>query len=193
MKSLRIGIDIDEVLAPFLPTMKKWRPPKVRVPDRHKYIYRDIYKISEHDSVNMVRDFYQSSEFQNMPPILDSLEAMKELKKNNTLFVITGRQEVVREKTELWIHSNFPGIFTDVILTNSFTRNEVPKVDVCKMLNIGFMIDDNFAVCEDCMDEKIAAANFIGDPVYPWCQESTISVQSWKSVRDILRGNQEIF
>ena len=190
MKGVRIGIDIDEVLAPFLPTMMRWRPPRVAAPSRHAYMYRDIYGITERESVKMVRDFYESEEFFKMKPINHAVEAMTELKKSNTLFVVTGRQEVVRDKTQRWIQENFPGIFSDVIMTNSFTIHETSKADMCKLLNIGLMVDDNYQICEDCMYLKIAAANFIGDPVYPWCHESTISVKSWKAVCDTLRENQ---
>ena len=193
MKSIRIAIDIDEVLAPFLPTMKKWRPPRVYIPPKHRYMYREIYKISEKESAKMVRDFYDSDEFMNMPPIKNSVDAMLELKKNNKLYIVTGRQEVVRDKTQSWIQENFPEIFSDVIMTNSFTTDEVSKSDVCKMLNIGLMVDDNMATCQDCMAQKIAAVNFIGDPVYPWCEETTISVRSWKTVCDTLREIRETF
>jgi hypothetical protein len=128
-----------------------------------------------------------------MPPIKNAIDAMIELKKDNKLFIVTGRQEIVRNKTEKWVHDNFPGIFSDVVMTNSFTVAEVPKVDVCKMLNIGLMFDDSFDVCKDCLNEKISAINFIGDPMYPWCHESTISVKSWRLVCDTLRESRETF
>ena len=193
MKAIRIGIDIDEVLAPFLPTMTRWRSPQRTLPPKYKYVYRDIYDISESESVKLVRDFYETDEFANMPTIKYAVEAMTELKKGNKLFIVTGRQEVVRDKTQRWIQENFPGIFEDVIMTNSYTSIEVPKADVCKLLNIGFMIDDNFDVCRDCLDKNVSALNFIGDPVYPWCDENIISVRSWKSVRDTLRESRETF
>jgi hypothetical protein len=192
---MRIAIDIDEVLAPFLPTMKKWRPPKPSLrPPTHRYLYRDIYDIPEFESTKMVREFYDSEEFAKMPPIKNAIDAMLELKKNNNkLYIVTGRQEIVRKKTEKWVSDNFPDIFSQVIMTNSFTSAEVPKSGVCKMLNIGLIFDDSMAVCQDCMNEKIAAINFIGDPVYPWCDESTISVKTWRLVCDTLRESRETF
>jgi 5'(3')-deoxyribonucleotidase len=190
MRPMRIAIDIDEVLTPFLMTMKKWRPPKPSLRPIHKYVYRDIYNISEFESTKMVREFYDSEEFAKMPPIKNAIDAMIELKKNNELFIVTGRQEIVRKKTEKWVSDNFPGIFSQVIMTNSFTSAEIPKSDVCKLLNIGLIFDDSMDVCQDCMNEKIAAINFIGDPVYPWCHESTISVKSWRLVCDTLRESR---
>ncbi len=182
MKAVRIGVDIDEVLTPFLSTMKKWRPPRTTVLQKHRYNYSEIYGITERESQIMVRDFYESEEFANLPVLPGALKTLKELKKCNKLFLVTGRQEVVRAQTEDWVHTNFPGIFNDLVMTNSFTRNEVPKYNACFRLNLGLMIDDNYDTCIDCIDHKIAAANFIGDPVYPWCHESTISVKTWEDV-----------
>jgi 5'(3')-deoxyribonucleotidase len=180
MNPTRIGIDIDEVLAPFLPTMTKWRSPQRVLPPKYKYLYRDIYKISQTESAKLVREFYESEDFSNMQPIKYSVDAMKNLKKTNKLFIVTGRQEVVRDKTQTWIQENFPGIFEDIIMTNSFTSNEIPKATLCKLLNIGLMVDDSMDVCQECLYNEIAAANFIGDPMYPWCEDSIISLRSWK-------------
>ena len=181
MKAMRIGVDIDEVLAPFLPTMTRWRSPQRTLPSRYKYLYRDIYDISQRESTKLVHDFYESDEFATMSPIKYSVDAMRELKKgDNKLFIVTGRQEVVRDKTQMWIQENFPGIFEDIIMTNSFTSNEIPKATLCKLLNIGLMVDDSMDVCQECLYNEISAANFIGDPVYPWCEDSIISLRSWK-------------
>jgi len=63
-------------------------------------------------------------------------------------------------------------IFDDVILTNSFTPHEVSKVDICRSLALGLIIDDSI---ETGMD----AIHFVGDEVYPWCEESDISLRGW--------------
>ena len=67
-------------------------------------------------------------------------------------------------------------------MTNSFTPTEVPKYQECFRLNLGLMIDDSYDTCLDCLDHKIAAVNFIGDPVYPWCYETDISVKTWEGL-----------
>ena len=97
------------------------------------------------------------------------------------MYVVTGRQEAVRETTELWIDRFFPGIFDDVILTNSFTENEIKKVDVCRALGIGCIIDDSIDTCNECIESGMEAINFIGDDVYPWCEPSEISLRGWHS------------
>jgi 5'(3')-deoxyribonucleotidase len=191
---MRIAVDIDEVLTPFLGGLTKFRRPKIPVRSKYPYVYRDIYGISERESQKMVREFYDSEEFYNLPLIPYAHQAMVTMKKRgNKLYVVTGRQEVVREKTEEWIERNFPGIFTDVILTNSFTPNEVRKSDVCEILSIDRIFDDSIRTCRECIDQGIAATNFIGDPVYPWCAPNPIAIQSWKKVCDTLTETPETF
>ena len=177
----KIAIDVDEVLTPFLPTMMKWKPPKTKL-TKYPYVYRTIYGTTEKESQKLVRDFYQSSEFRDLRPIEDSQKVLTQLKKENKLYVVTARQTCIQKQTEEWIEKWYPGIFTDVILTNGYTENEIKKVDVCKILNIGLIVDDNLWTCTECMDGGIKAVNFIGDPVYPWCYENNISIKSWREL-----------
>ena len=96
------------------------------------------------------------------------------------MYVVTGRQDVVRDETETWIESFFPGVFDDVILTNSFTPNEIHKANICRALNIGLIIDDNKSICDRCINDGVKALNYIGeDEIYPWCEESDISIRDW--------------
>ena len=182
----RIAIDIDEVLVKFLFPMAKhhhkvhklWSKPK------YNYVYREIFEIDEVTSQKMVREFYQSNDFMDLVPIKGSQEAMYKLKRHSDkMYVVTGRQDVVREETEAWIESFFPGVFDDVILTNSFTPNEVHKADICRALNIGLIIDDNKSICDRCIEDGVRAINYIGEDIYPWCQESDISIRDWNELK----------
>jgi hypothetical protein len=103
----------------------------------------------------------------------------------NKMYVLTGRQDIAREETETWIDTYFPGVFDDVILTNSYTPNEIHKADICRALNIGLIIDDNKSICDKCIENGVRALNFIGDEdnIYPWCEESDISIQGWNEVK----------
>ena len=186
----RIAVDLDEVLTPMLRTMLRWRPPARAPPHRHRYVYREIWGVTEHESSRMVRDFYESPEFACLPVIPGALETLRDLKaRGHQLYIVTGRQRAVRDKTERWVEQNFPDIFRAVILTDSYTEFEVPKGDVCRTLGAGLLIDDNINMCL----EVPRALNFIGDPVYPWCAPNDISVTTWGQVRDTLIGTRETF
>jgi len=176
----KIAIDIDEVLVPFLFPMAKWRNLKMPRKEKYPYLYRDIFEISERESQAMVHEFYKSREFKALKPIEGAQYAMSRMRRDaKKMYIVTGRQESSRETTEWWIDTHFPGIFDDVILTNSFTPMEVKKVDICRSLAIDTIVDDNMTICLECIGSGMDAYNFIGEDVYPWCEETEISVKGW--------------
>ena len=175
----RIAIDIDEVLVPFLRPMAKHHKKSISK-TRYSYVYRDIFDITEEESQKMVQEFYKSQAFTQLTPIKGAQRAMYKLRKDaDKMYVVTGRQDIVREETEDWIDIFFPNIFDDVILTNSYTPHEVKKADICRALNIGLIIDDNKGICDQCIEAGTDALNFIGEDIYPWCVESEISIKGW--------------
>lgn len=178
----RIAIDVDEVLVNFLYPMARSRrlgkPKKLK----YNYVYREIFDITEEESQEFVKEFYNSQSFRNLKPITGSQNAMKWLRqRSKKMYIVTGRQNIVRDETEDWIHTYFPGIFDDVILTNSYTPQDVKKVDICRALNLGLIIDDNKGICDECMNSGMKAINFIGEEMYPWCEESDIMLRGWSS------------
>ena len=176
----KIAIDIDEVLVHLLKPMAKRRGVKLPENKKYNYLYREIFNCTEEESQVILRDFYMSEDFRNLKPIEGSQLAMNNLNMIfDKMYIITGRQEIVREPTEIWIEHFFPGVFDDVILTNSFTPHEVKKSDICRALNIGLIIDDNKGICDQCMEAGTDALNFVGDEIYPWCEESEISIKGW--------------
>jgi len=176
----KIAIDVDEVLVHLLKPMAKRRGVKLPKNKKYNYLYREVFNCTEEESQIILRDFYMSDEFRNLEPIEGSQRAMKNLNMVfDKMYIVTGRQEIVREPTELWIEHFYPGIFDDVILTNSFTENEIKKVDVCRALGIGCIIDDSMGTCMECMEAGMDAINFVGEEVYPWCEESDISQRGW--------------
>ena len=179
-----IGVDIDEVLCPFLTPMMKWKGfEPLEGADFVPYVYSQILKISEDESQQMVRDFYETEEFANLNPIMGAKAGVAYLKgRGHRLYAVTGRQSLVRKKTESWLDKHFPYVFEDLVLTNSYTPYEVSKSDICRALNIGLMIDDNLQICMDCESQHIRSVNFIGDPVYPWCKDNEIAVRRWDDI-----------
>ena len=176
----KIAIDVDEVLVHLLKPMAKRRGVKLPENKKYNYLYREVFNCTEEESQVILRDFYMSEDFRNLKPIEGSQLAMNNLSMIfDKMYIITGRQEIVREPTEIWIEHFFPGVFDDVILTNSFTPHEVKKSDICRALNIGLIIDDNKGICDQCIEAGTDALNFVGDEIYPWCEESEISIKGW--------------
>jgi hypothetical protein len=181
----RIAVDIDETLLHFLPNMAKYHKMELP-PKRFRYVYRNIFDITEARSKRMVIDFYNSQEFHDLEPMKGSQEKLLELKKKcKKLYIVSGRQYYVRQRTEDWIEKHYPGIFDDVVLTNSYTIHEVSKVDIFRSLNIDTMVDDDSMVCLESARSGIKAYNFTNDPVYPWYEEyeyADFSLKSWDDI-----------
>ncbi len=179
----RIAIDLDEVLVPFLRPLAKFHGRALPTSERHPYVFREVFDCTQEESARMVLAYYQSPEFLYERPIIGSQRAMHQLRGQfDKMYVLTGRQDAAREQTERWIETHFPDVFDDVILTNSYTKHEVSKVDMCRALSIGCIIDDNGDVCEAAIDAGARARHFIGwiDGVtYPWCEESDIAMRGW--------------
>ena len=181
----KIAIDVDEVLVHLLKPMAKRRGVKLPENKKYNYLYREVFNCTEEESQVILRDFYMSEDFRNLKPIEGSQLAMNNLNMIfDKMYIVTGRQEIVREPTEIWIEHFFPGVFDDVILTNSFTPHEVKKSDICRALNIGLIIDDNKGICDQCIEAGTDALNFVGDEIYPWCEESEISIKVW-NIQDV--------
>ena len=169
----RIAVDIDEVLCPFFHPMVKRAgrtPPKA---PRYPYVYRTALGITEEESRKMVRDFYKSDEFKKLRPFKYADYTLYQLKgQGYKLYAVTGRQNEAREATEEWLEQMFPHAFDDLVLTNSYTPNEVPKADLCLAMSIDTIIDDNFQTCKECVGKGIEAIHYVGEPMYPWCHDT---------------------
>jgi len=171
MLPTRIAVDIDEVLCPFFRPMAK-RVGKNPPTKQHPYVYSKALGITEQESTTLVREFYESEEFKNLKPFKHSAYALYQLKeRGHKLYAVTGRQSVAREGTEEWLNKYFIGVFDDLVMTNSFTVNEVPKSDLCLAMNLSTIIDDSFQTCVDCHGKGLEAIHYVGEPMYPWCHE----------------------
>tara|TARA_R110000803_G_scaffold65005_3_gene126162 strand:- start:526 stop:1140 length:615 start_codon:yes stop_codon:yes gene_type:complete len=178
-----IAVDIDEVLCQFVKPLMKWRGLKPDVEKYHPYVFSTIMNISEQESQQMVQEFYNTEEFANLTPLSGAQAGIAYLKgRGHRLYAVTGRQSSVRTKTETWLDTHFPYAFDDLVITNSYTPCEIAKSDICRALNIGIIIDDNLRICMECESQHIRSVNFIGDPIYPWCQDNELAVRKWDDI-----------
>ena len=189
----KIAVDVDEVLCPFVRTMTRWRYPRgaPQVPPKHPYNYSKMFGISPTESKKMVDSFYFSDEFLNMRPFPESQVHLRHLSNcGYDLYCVTGRQNIARNQTEEWLQLHYPGVFRDLILTNSFTPREIKKSAVCESLSVDAIIDDSYDTCIECMEQGgVHPINFIGDPVYPWCEVNEHSEKTWKDVYENIINN----
>lgn len=180
----RLAVDIDEVLMPFLFPMAKWKGFKIPKKESYPYVYTDIFNIPLDVSRTMVNDFYMSDNIKKIKPIKGSHIKLTELRpKLRKIYAVTGRQSIARGVTEDWLNTHFPDIFDDLVMTNSYTTQEISKVTVCKLLSLDSIIDDSLITCMACQHAGIQAYHFVGKDVYPWCVETSRMIKTWDEIK----------
>ena len=182
----KVAVDVDEVLVPMFHTLSNYHqhtsPVPVRIPVRHPYRYSCALGITEKRSTRLVQEFYETDAFKNMRPITGAVEGVRALKDEHDLVVVTGRHDESIDATHDWLDRWFEGCFDDAIFCNHFTEKATDKASICKDLGIGVIIDDSILTCAECLASGTDAINFVGNPVYPWCDESNISCRDWSDI-----------
>ena len=190
-----IAVNIDEVLVPFLPELTKFHQKRVKqpvkMPIKYPYHYAPIFNITEKESAKLVADFYNSEDHANIKSLTGSKEILNILSKDYILVAVTGRQKYARNPTEKLMSDNFGSLFTDIIYCDHFTDFQRSKADVCWKIDADFLIDDSMHSCLECLNIGVGAMNFIGNPVYPWCEKSTISVTDWCDVFKYINNSRD--
>jgi 5'(3')-deoxyribonucleotidase len=157
---MKIGIDLDEVLVDFLPAFIEYHNAvygtSLGREDFFSYRYWEIIGGTREEAIQKVHDFHQTSYFKNLKPIIGAQEALGLLRRGNDLFIITSRQNSITEITRQWIGRYFPDIFSDVCLTNSYSRSgdSKTKKEYCDLLGIDFLIDDQLDYALECLAPK---------------------------------------
>jgi 5'(3')-deoxyribonucleotidase len=186
---MRIGIDLDDVLVPFLQTFIKYYnltyDTSYKMDDFFSYHYWEITGETRDESIQKVYDFHQTPYFKNMKPIAGAQEAVNQLRLNHDLFVITSRQDYIAEVTKLWVNQYFPHAFSDIVLTNNFAKgsNSRTKRQYCDLLGIEVLIDDSPEYAVECL----APGRKILLPDRPWNQGLGLTpginrVYSWQEI-----------
>jgi len=184
---MRIGIDIDDVLAQFnkqwLHYYNKTYGTNYQYEDMIDYDFSKVYTDATGEEIfNRVFDFYKSPEFDEVIPVEGSQDGVKAIQ-DHELFVITSRNEDLQAETLDWLSKYFHNSFDEVIFTNNFTQNvnhkARPKSEVGKELGLHYMVEDAIKVL--LLDR-------------PWNRNSTphdniSKVQTWSDVVKLLETN----
>jgi len=159
---MKIGIDIDDVLAAFnkgfINYYNKTFATNYRYEDLSDYNYSVLIKDIEPEAIfDRVFEFVYSPDFDKVQTIKGSQEGINSLK-GNQLYVITSRSTDIKDETLNWLNKNFSG-FEDVIFTNSFTQNTKLKAEkkseAGKRLGIEYMVEDASHHAEDLANNGI--------------------------------------
>jgi uncharacterized HAD superfamily protein len=191
---MKIGIDIDEVLADQLSSLIRFHNDSFGTT-----LARDHFRSSKfwetwggtrEEAIRKVYDFYQTPYFRDIQPVDGSKEAVGRLSRDHELHLVTGRQNDIATLTQDWIRRHFPNRFSGIHFANHYSNNGFPqsKAEICDALGIEFLIEDTLDYALECArpNRKILLLD------YPWNQTNDLPegihrVHSWKGVLDFLR------
>lgn len=157
----KLAVDMDEVLAHFLPAFIEFHNEKygtnVSKKDFFSYEFWTIFNESPTESIQKVYDFHKTDYFKNIAPISEAQKAISKLKQKYELVIITSRQKEVQDQTIEWVEKHFPETFSNIYFTNNNAQNtekKQKKSEICNRINIPIIIEDCLEYAEDCAHNK---------------------------------------
>jgi len=188
---MKIGIDLDEILGGLVPELLKFHNDKYKtnfkLEDFFSYKLWEVWGGNREEAIEKIYEFYKTDFFKNIKPIKGSQKAIEKLKKNNELFIITARQNVIKKETRLWVEKNFPNAFSNIHFTNHYAQKEKLKTkkEVCDLLDVDILIEDSLEYSSECVNPKRKI--FLMD--YPWNKSDNLPknierVYSWEEIID---------
>ena len=197
LKLMKIGIDLDEVLADTMPALAKWHnavyETSLTKESFFSYKFWEVWGGTREEATQKMYDFRETPYFKNIKPVAGSREAIEFLKQNNDLFIVTSRQDDVIKKTKAWLARHFPGAFQDVFFANHYSQNgeQRTKKEFCDSSQIDALIDDLPEYALECLTPE----RIILLPDEPWNKNAKLPsgikrVYSWREIADILKSKK---
>ncbi len=193
-KSKVIGFDLDDILLNFNDTLRAYYNTvyKTHFEREHMISFHldKLWGLPMEETAERVLQFYNHESHLNALPVEGSMEGIEKLAKNHTLFLITAKPELLREKTEEWLTKYFPGMFAGVHFTNHFIGDtgKRKKSEVCLELGIEVFVEDALHNAQDVADAGIPVLLFDT----PWNQAEVLPpitrVFSWPEIVEKLNA-----
>jgi len=189
---MKIGIDVDDTIIEF---MKGYL-------DFYNLIYKTSFKTedvtnyhlwecgihsSKEQSVLEVSKFQNSEFFDKLGLIEGAKEGIEKLSEKHNLYFITSRSPELRQKTIDFFSFHFPKNGYEFIFSGEVYGGE-KKPEICRRLQIKYMIEDNSNYALGCAKEGIKV--FLLEK--PWNgnyirHENITSVKNWREILEVLK------
>ena len=191
-----IGVDVDEVLCPFVVQLCKFHNEyynsELRPDHFFSYVFREIPEYGAKDepqSKEILTQFFQSKYFADMPVILNAYDTLHGMKEDFNFSVITSRRNELETMTREWIDEYFPDIFDEQLFGNHFNDGaSLTKTEMCQQINARIAIDDNLKYCQE-LSKSLDLVILYGD--YPWNKmdnlpDNVIRCNDWFDIKATL-------
>lgn len=179
-----VAVDIDEVLALFIPTLADFHnehygkgQTTLTAESFVSYEFHNVWGGSKEECSDIMDHFFDSDHFKSrVNPVPKAFEVLSELKQTYDLHIVTARQHKVEDLTRAWIAQYFPNTFTEIHFGNHYSRSgkSRTKAEMCKEIGATLLIDDSLVYATQVSREGIHVLLF-GD--YAWNRLVTLQKQ----------------
>jgi uncharacterized HAD superfamily protein len=194
---MKIGIDIDNTIAPTFKTIIKYLNKKYKLnklfKDSKESTGYDLFHAEFKYFYNDWKEFVYSKEHHSMKPIKGSVEVIKKLSEKHQIYILTARANYQNIQTGIWIDKHYKNKFEEILFleycNKENTKPLFTKGDLCKKFNIDIMIEDDLSQARIISEKSKKTKIFLFDKdnSYTWNKErplpkNTIKVSSWKEI-----------
>lgn len=192
---MKIGIDIDEVIAETLPEFIRYHNEThgsaLKYHDFESYKMDEVLGLEEVEVVKRFGEFFRSPYHKEIRPVDEATRILSELTKSHELIAITARLGPARDATEGWLATHFPGVFSSFHFAwNEYIQAQdgTPprKGELCNDLGISLFVDDSIRTLMGCVNRGVKGLLF----GRPWNRnfpvESMTRISSWTEVPALL-------
>lgn len=193
-----VAVDFDDVVfdfnGHFVPWHNKHFGTTLSYKDINSHVMEEVYKCDTATILERVRTFSHCGEHELVLPIGGAKEALRRLKNNYSLRVVTARAESFRPHVEEWNVMHFSETFDSLHFTNAFSglHKNVKRLksSVCKEIDASVLIEDAIGNAFEVAGQNIPV--LLADR--PWNQHSTLPhgihrMHTWNDIVDWIETN----
>ncbi|KAK4529878.1 hypothetical protein CCYA_CCYA02G0735 [Cyanidiococcus yangmingshanensis] len=200
-KRLCIAVDVDEVLAFFVPALCDFHNErygtKLTATDFQSYRFAEVWGGTDSEAIHKVHEFFRTPAFQELVPVPGAKQVLQSRLDRFRFVVVTSRQLVIERETRAWLDRNFGGIFEQVYFGNQWTLNHSHtgtsgtglqksqpfggqgrrrrKADICRACGAMMLIDDLPHNLQDCQQTGLFGVLFDFQGQYGWSKSSSMN------------------
>jgi uncharacterized HAD superfamily protein len=188
---MRIGIDLDDVLADSMPAILEFYNKKYNknffVEQVKDFGLWKLLGISKEQMIEEVNEFLYADT--NILPVEYSREIVDELVKNNDLVIITSRTDDMSKPTLAWVSKHFPKKFSEVHFSSNWLKSiGKTKADICRDLGICLMVEDSIEMANELSSNGIRVLLLDkGWNKSDNLQSNITRISSWKEVLENIK------
>jgi uncharacterized HAD superfamily protein len=145
-----IGLDLDDVLMDFSTALylhhnNRFGTNLNPATDAVGFSLEKIWGCTKKEARERVLNFYHSEDHFAATSIPGASEAIRKLRQDNSIVIITSKPEYLRERQSNWLEKHFPGMFDHVCFTNLYDGDGLKKTkgEACLELRVDVFVDDH--------------------------------------------------